>query len=114
LLRVLEDSELSSEREDAILEELLAAPAPKERPRAVVWPWLLAALGVSALALVIGFDRLGANPAPEFVAELPEPSVELLTAQAARFEGEESAEYRSQMADYRRQVFAVLRHGEGQ
>lgn len=112
LLRVMEDGELSSERAAAILEELeRTAPGQTERTRRLPWPWLVTALGMCALGVVIGLDRLGSS-APPRAAFLPEPSIELLASQATRFDGPETAEYRMRMAEYRERVFASLRGGD--
>lgn len=117
LLRVLEDRELSPEREHALLAELMERPMPgpvRKRQRWFGWSLLWAGVGVSALAALLLVDRgwLGES-APPASAALPEPSLELLRAQAAGLGRAGAPEYASAMADYRRAVLSSFRSPEG-
>jgi hypothetical protein len=108
LLRVLADGELSDARADELEAEVLQSVRVRPPQRALVWSTLSAALGLAALVLVLWFDRRQ----PPLV-RLPEPSVDLLAAQAALLSGEPSVEYPRQMAAYRQEALVALRAGSG-
>jgi hypothetical protein len=115
LLRVLEDNALSPEREQAILDELLSAPV-REQPRRRAWGWSLlwAGLGLSALSVLVVVDRgLVGSSAPPIAASLPEPSLELLRAQAAGLGGVQDPAYAAAKAEYRREILSSVRGGGG-
>jgi hypothetical protein len=116
LLRVLHDGGLAPEREKAILDELLrVTPRPRTPSRrGFPWTFLFAGLGVSALAVVLVLDRtLTSGSAPPVALSLPQPSVELLEAQAAGLTGQKDSKYTAAMADYRRDVLGSFRRREG-
>jgi hypothetical protein len=106
LLRVLNDGELRDERARLIEREVLDNVRARPPRRALVWSALSAALGLTALGLVLWFDQ----PERAF-AELPEPSVELLSSQASALTGVPDGDYAAQMAAYRQRVWRSVRSG---
>lgn len=102
---------LSSERHDAILEDVLksadrvAARHREAAPRSI-WRWLFGAAGLTtavAAALLIVL-----RPRPVDPSALPTPSAALVSAQIARLSGEDDAELDEAMRGYRGDVYAAL------
>jgi len=102
---------LSEAREDALLEEVLAAadrahPAPASR-----WRWLFGALGLAAAAALLLILVRAPDSSP---TALPAPNAGLLEAELARLD-DPSAEPRfdAEMRAYRGEVYAALERRYG-
>lgn len=110
--------ELAPEREKAILDELMSTarvPEPQRARSPLRWlAWAAPAFGVAAAALLFVFFGATTEPAPEAVSltatPLPQPSAELLSAQAAATRNDEGSaeQLSSEMRAHRRQLFAAL------
>lgn len=106
----LDGGALAKEREDLLLDEVLAAAdrvGHREAPRAPVWRWLFGALGlVAATALFFLVVRDPEIPAP---TALPAPGPRLLEIELARLEDAEAEpHFDSEMRAYRSEVYAAL------
>jgi hypothetical protein len=108
LLRVLGDGQLPGDRAAALESEILDSVRPRPRARRVLLSSLSAALGLATLVLVLWLDQRST-----LLARLPEPSVDLIAAQAAHLSGTPGSEYPRQMAAYRQAVWAALRADTG-
>lgn len=103
---------LREDREDAVLEEVLAA-ADRARDRRGTerstpwWHWLFGAAGLAAAAaLVVLIVTSPGQPAP---TALPAPDPRLIEAQLARLEGSEAdPRFDEAMRGYRGEVYAAL------
>jgi hypothetical protein len=111
LLRTLHQPELSDDRAEAILKQLLAETKPQRQraPRSLGWSLLWASLSLSALLLALWREQRADSEASALSAPLPPPSVALLEAQAARLQGGEVASYEQELLAYRKQVMSSLR-----
>lgn len=104
---------LSAEREDAVLEEVLAAAdrvrGRQAAPRAPVplWRWLFGAAGLAAsVALVL---LIVTGPGEASPTALPAPDARLIEAQLARLEDPAADErFDEAMRGYRGDVYAAL------
>lgn len=108
LLRVLGDGQLPRDRAAALESEILGSVRTRPFRRKVLFSSLSAALGVATLVLVVWLDQRST-----LLARLPEPSVDLIAAQAAHLSGTPGSEYPRQMAAYRQAVWAALRADTG-
>jgi len=117
LLRASRDSgELSAERENAVLDKILAsAKSPKQKEQAVWLRWLIPAGGLAAAA-VVGIIFASGIFSPLGPANLPKPDTTLLKAQSEAAQGEPASilELRKGMQQYRGSMYASLsEHYEG-
>ncbi len=101
---------LAKEREDRLLEDVLAAAervGGRERERAPVWRWVFGVLGFAAVtALFFLIVRAPDAPAP---TALPAPSPRLLELELARLEDDEAEpRFDAEMRAYRGEVYAAL------
>ncbi len=107
---------LREEREDAILEEVLAAAdRVRARPKAAAvpwWRWLFGAAGLAAVtALLLVILTSGEAGAP---TALPSPDARLIEAQLARIEDRSAdARFDEAMQSYRGDVYAALERRYG-
>lgn len=101
---------LAKEREDLLLQDVLAAAdraARREPARAPAWRWLFGVLGFAA-ATALFFLIVRAPEAPPPTA-LPAPGPRLLELELARLEdGEAEPRFDSEMRAYRGEVYAAL------
>jgi hypothetical protein len=115
LLRYSRDGgALAPAREDAILDEVLAAgerahARKPERERSVPWWRLLFGFaGVAAIAVLV-LLVLDIDEAPRGAALLPAPSAGLIEAQLARLEDPRADErFEREMREYRGEVYAAI------
>ncbi len=103
---------LRKDREDAIMDEVIAA-AERTRRRtgaaAPVLPWWRVFFGVAAgLGVAVVIAILVMRPAPSLEpTALPDPDISLLRAQAERREGD-AEEFEQEMRTYRGEMYAAL------
>jgi hypothetical protein len=111
LLRASQDSgELSAERENAVLDKILAsAKSSKQKEQAVWLRWLIPAGGLAAAA-VVGIIFVSGVLGPLNPASLPKPDTTLLKAQskAARGDRASISVLRTGMQQYRSSMYASL------
>lgn len=108
------DQGLDEARSEELLQQLLAAAKPREAAsrKTLRGGFIWAMFGLASCAGAFWFFSVQPEEAA-LSATLPEPSLELLQAQAARFQGDDSTDYQQEISEYRGEVLAVLRRGEG-
>ncbi|MBW1810722.1 MAG: hypothetical protein JRJ87_21195 [Deltaproteobacteria bacterium] len=111
LLRASHDSgELSAERENAVLQKILAEARNSGQKDPIAWlRWLIPAGGLAAAA-VVGIVFASGILSPFSPASLPKPDITLLKAQseAARGDPASISVLRTGMQTYRRSMYASL------